>query len=122
THQHYPIARHGTEREKGADSLRAGKAVPFQVGDLLPLRGEHLNRAAGSFERSLDFPEREAFSSAGAATKQGDEIPRGEDMPDRLTLLGIQRGIRRAIAGTKRCLPSQALLSQANNVPFPGDN
>ena len=109
-------------REKGADGLRAGKAVPFQVGDLLPLRSEHTNRAARSFERRLDFPEREAFSSAGAATKQSDKIPRGEDMPDRLTLLGIQRGIRRTIAGTKRGVPSQALLSQANNVPFAGDN
>ena len=43
-------------------------------------------------------------------------------MPDRLTLLGIQRGTPRTIAGTKRCVPSQALLSQANNVPFAGDN
>ena len=43
-------------------------------------------------------------------------------MPDRLTLLGIQRGIRRTIAGTKRRVPSQALLSQANNVPFAGDD
>ena len=43
-------------------------------------------------------------------------------MPDRLTLLGIQRGIRRAIAGTKRRVPSKALLSQANNVPFASDD
>src|SRR5205807_9830814 len=63
-----------------------------------------------------------AFSSSGDATKQGDKMPRGEDMPDRLTLLGIQRGIRRAIVGAKWLVPSQALLCQANNVPFAGDN
>src|SRR5438477_10795258 len=43
-------------------------------------------------------------------------------MLDGPMLLGIQRRSHRPAAGTKRRVLSNSLLSQANNVPFAGDD
>jgi len=76
--------------EQSTDGLCAGKAVTFQIGDLLALGGEDLHDMTGSVESLFDFPKGKTFARPCAAAKQGDEITRGQDMFDGLTLLIIQ--------------------------------
>ena len=80
-------------REKSTDGLCAGKAVPFQIGDLLALRCEDLDGMTGLIESGFDFPQRKTFARPRAAAKQRDEITRGQNVFDRLALLIIQRTV-----------------------------
>ena len=66
--------RHGTSRDKRTDRLRASEAVAFQIGDLLALRREDLNRVTCRFESGFDFAQRETFTRASTAAKKRHKI------------------------------------------------
>jgi len=63
-----------TPRQKRTDRLCADKTVALQIGDLLALRREDLNRVTCRFESGFDFPQRETFTRASTAAKQRHKI------------------------------------------------
>ena len=86
-------ARQESLLEQSTDGLCAGKAVPFQIGDLLALWCEDLNGMTGLNESGFDFPQRKTFARPCPAAKQGDEITRGQNVFDGLALFIIQRTV-----------------------------
>src|ERR1035438_6839439 len=76
-HNNNRPARQKILLEQSTDGLCAGKAIPFQIGDLLALRCEDLNGMTGLNESGFDFKQRKTFACPCTATKHGDEITRG---------------------------------------------
>src|SRR5665213_4453269 len=72
---------------------------------------------AGGLEPVRHFPEGETFARAGAAPKQGDEIPAFEDLLHRHRLLAREGG-RRLVVLTERTLLPTAITSGHHDPEF----
>ena len=74
-HKQDRIARQLPPGEQPADRFHVVKTGAFQIQHLLPLRSDHLNKAAGLLQFPLHFPQRVTFSRPRAAAKQRDKTP-----------------------------------------------